>query len=123
MKKINNKKILEVFALQSIIVIYTLSGIFGKIASRYAFLSLSFLVFYGIELFILGCYAILWQQVIKKFDLAIAYANRGVAIFWSMLWSVFFFGEHISLQNIAGVAIIFSGVLLINTEKAEDRGA
>ena len=33
------------------------------------------------ELFVLGIYAILWQQIIKKFDLTVAYANRGVAIF------------------------------------------
>jgi len=45
-------------------------------------------------------YAIFWQQIIKRVDLSVAYANRSIAILWSMIWAALIFGEHISVQNI-----------------------
>ena len=72
--------------LQLIVIIYTLSGVMGKFASAHPFLSLEFILFYGAEIVILGIYAILWQQIIKRFDLSVAYANRSIALLWSMLW-------------------------------------
>jgi multidrug transporter EmrE-like cation transporter len=118
-------KISDVFLLQLIIVIYTLSGIAAKYASHFSFLSLDFIGIYAIEIAILGVYAVLWQQAIKKFDLSIAYANRGVAIFWSLVWSTLIFHEQITAQNIIGVCIIFIGTFIVNTSnshKAEGAG-
>ena len=51
-------------------------------------LSPGFILWYGLEILILGIYAILWQQIIKRFDLSVAYANRSIALLWSMLWAV-----------------------------------
>lgn len=110
---------IDIVFLQLIIVIYTLSGIAAKFASHYNFLSANFIIIYGIEIGILGVYAILWQQVIKKFDLSIAYANRGVAIFWSLIWSTMIFKEPISKQNIIGVFIIFVGTYIVNTSRSQ----
>ena len=52
------------------------------------------------EIIILGIYALIWQQLIKRIDLSIAYANRSMAILWSMIWAVIFFGEIITIKNI-----------------------
>ena len=107
----------DVLLIQIIVVIYTLSGVAGKYASGYPFLSLGFIGFYGIEIAILGIYAILWQQIIKKYDLSIAYANRSIALLWSMIWANLLFHETISLKNIIGVAIVIIGTILINGER------
>ena len=84
MKKISPKLIL---ALQLVVMLYTLSSVAAKMASGQAFLSLPFIVYYGVEILILGFYAIAWQQIIKRCDLSVAYANRSMAILWSLVWS------------------------------------
>ena len=109
---VNKNKI--IFHLQGAILLYSLSGIASKFASNYDFLSFGFVLCYGIEIFILGVYAILWQQIIKKTDLSVAYTNKATSIFWSMLWSVLIFNENISIKNIIGVVLIFIGILTVN---------
>ncbi len=121
MKEICNgrpKKRLPIKALlllQVVIVIYTFAGVMSKLASEYEFMSLGFILFYGAEIFILGVYAILWQQIIKRLDLSLAYSNRSIAIIWSMIWAYLFFKEQISVQNIIGVVIIVIGTVIINS--------
>lgn len=105
--------------LQGIVIIYTLSGVAGKLASGHGFLSTGFILWYGAEILVLGIYAILWQQIIKKFDLSVAYANRSVALLWSMLWAVILFGEKITVQNMVGVAVVIAGTMIVNGESRE----
>ena len=112
-------KVKDILILQLIVLVYTLSGVAGKFASGNEFLSWRFILFYGLELVILGVYALLWQQAIKKFDLSVAYANRAVAILWSMLWAVLFFSEKIKVTNIIGVIIIIAGTIIVNGDKHE----
>ena len=91
-----------------------MSGIASKFASRYAFLSPGFILSYFVEILILGIYAIIWQQIIKKTEISVAYTNKAVAIFWSMVWSALIFREHISMANVIGVAVIFIGMMMVN---------
>ena len=100
--------------LQLLVLFYTISGVAGKIAASYDMQSWLFYAFYAVELCILFVYAILWQQIIKRIDLSVAYANRALAIFWSMLWAAFLFKETISLQNIIGVIVVAIGIMLVN---------
>jgi len=97
-------------------MLYTLSTVAAKFASGEQFLSFRFILFYGIEMFILGIYAILWQQIIKKFDLTIAYANRSMALLWSVVWAIVFFKENITINNIIGVIIVIIGTMIVNSE-------
>lgn len=101
--------------LQGAVCLYTVSGIAAKLASNYEFLSLGFILCYGLEIFVLGLYAIIWQQIIKRVDISIAYANRAVAVFWTMLWSFLLFDEQITVQNLIGVALIFVGTWVVNS--------
>lgn len=115
----SNRKKIEIkwfIFLQIIVMIYTLSGVCAKYASGTDFLSIQFILFYGCEILILGIYAVLWQQIIKKFDLSIAYANRSCALLWSMIWSVLFFKEIVTLKNILGVFIVILGTFIVNKE-------
>ena len=56
--------------------------------------------------------------MIKRVDLSFAYANRAVAIAWSMLWAAVIFGETITAQNLIGVGIVLIGTMLVNTDHA-----
>lgn len=56
----------------------------------------------------------LWQKLLKKVDLSIAYVNKGMLLFWSMIWSVVIFREEITILNIIGTIIIFVGIMVVN---------
>ena len=78
-----------------------------------------FLLLYGAEIGVLGVYAVLWQQVIRKVELSVAYANRAVALLWSLLWAVFLFGEKITGAQLLGIALVIIGTAVINGGKEE----
>ena len=79
------------------------------------------MLFLGLEFILFGIYALLWQQMIKKFELSVAYANRAMAILWSMIWAVLFFHDRITIRNIVGVAIVLVGIVLVNTDKEAEQ--
>ena len=116
-KKDRKKFIKNIIILQIIILIYTLSTVTAKFASNEEFLSLKFILFYSIEIFILGIYAILWQQIIKKFEISVAYANRAMSLLWSIVWAIVFFGEQITLKNVIGVIIVIIGTIIVNSDE------
>lgn len=102
--------------MQLAVCIYTCSGIAAKLASGYAFMSWGFILCYGAEILLLGIYAVFWQQIIKRADISVAYANRAAAIFWSTLWAVLIFKEQVSVQNVVGIVLIFLGIWLVNRD-------
>ncbi len=69
---------------------------------------------YGLELMVLGVYAIIWQQVLKRFPLTTAYANRSFGIAWSFMWSVVLFQDTITLKKLLGVIVVLIGTLIVN---------
>lgn len=116
-KKITIKDIL---VLQIVIAIYTLSTVMAKQASGQPLFSVGFFGFYGAELLILGIYALLWQQMIKKFELSVAYTNRAMALLWSLIWAVVIFKDNITVKNVIGVALVIAGD--DNCQRRPDRG-
>lgn len=117
-EKVLKKKITlkDIFLLQGVIMIYTLSTVAAKFASGHPTLSSSFILFYGLDILILGVYAVLWQQMIKRFDLSIAYANRAMGLLWSMVWAVIIFRESITLKNVIGVLLVMVGTVIVNSD-------
>ena len=117
-KKIGLK---DIILLQLVVMIYTVSTIIGKFAAGAADDSLiKFVLLYGAEIGVLGIYAILWQQMIKRFDLSVAYANRAGALLWSLIWAVLIFGESLTVQKILGVLLVVAGTMIINGEKESE---
>ena len=113
----------NILMLQAVVVIYTLSSVVAKLATGKELFSFSFFLFYGLEIAILGVYAILWQQMIKRFDLSIAYANRAMALLWSALWAVLLFHEGLGPKQAAGIVLVILGTVIVNTDtpsKKED---
>lgn len=110
----------DIVVLQGIIMIYSVSSVIAKFASGPDFPSVKFFLLYGLEIGVLGIYAICWQQAIKKFELSVAYANRAMVTLWAMVWAVLIFGERITWKNLAGVALIIAGTVIINREDKEN---
>ena len=100
--------------IQLTVCFYTLSGIASKLASTYPFMSVGFILCYGMVIAVSGIYAIVWQQIIRRVDISIAYANRAMSVFWSMLWAFLLFHEDVTLQNLLGVLLIFIGTWVVN---------
>ena len=67
--------------LQLVVLIYTSSTVISKIAAQSAESGKgwTFLLLYGAEIGVLGIYALCWQQVIKRVELSVAYANRAAS--------------------------------------------
>ena len=106
-----------ILVLQAIIIIYTFSGVFGKLATDgNAFMSRPFLLYIFLDLVVLGVYALLWQQALKRFDLHVAYANRAMATVWGLIWAYFIFGEAITVMNVLGTLLILAGTFLVNSD-------
>ena len=105
--------------LNLLMLIYSLSPICSKLASRELFFSLRFFLFYCSGIVVLGVYA----QVIKHISLTAAYANKAVTVIWGMLWGALLFGEKITLQNGIGAVMIIAGVVLfVFSDSKEARG-
>ncbi|MBQ9685556.1 MAG: EamA family transporter [Oscillospiraceae bacterium] len=112
-RKINFKLML---GLQGAVVIYSFADICAKLASAHPFLTLPYVLWIGTEVLVLGVYALCWQQIIKKVDISVAYSNRAAAIVWTTLWAALVFHEHISVQNVLGIGILFAGIWMVNRD-------
>lgn len=99
--------------LQFALLIVSFGAVCSKMAGRQEFLSLPFFLFYGLLILILFVYAILWQQVLKKISLVVAYACKGVGIVYGILWGVVFFKEEITWKMIAGAVLVLIGVYIL----------
>ena len=118
----NKKKInkLNIIMLQFSVMVYSLSTVAGNMASKYDFLSLGYILFFGLDFFILGVYAILWQQIIKKFQLSVAYANKAMTLLWSMVWNFIIFSQGITVKKVIGVLVVMAGVVVMNMGEDKD---
>ena len=113
-------KNIKIFLLLNILLaVYSLLGVFSKLASREQFLSFKFILFYGIVLVNLFLYAIFWQQIIKKLPLITAYANKAVTVIWGIFFGFLFFRESVTVQKVIGAAIIVTGIYLVVSSSEE----
>lgn len=115
-RKSTDKKISwkDIVLLQIIVMIFSLTSVTAKFASMQDAFTSSFFLFYGAELAILAVYALLWQQAIKKFDISVAYANKAMVLLWGLLWGTVIFHDAVNAKEIAGVALVIVGVIVIN---------
>lgn len=98
--------------LHALMLLFSLSPVCSKLAGRQPFLSLPFFFYYGMVIVILGIYALVWQQIIKRMPLMMAYANKAITVVWGMVWGMLLFEETITPRKILGAAVIVAGVVL-----------
>ncbi|MBR5395230.1 MAG: EamA family transporter [Bacteroidaceae bacterium] len=100
-----------IFLLVSFLI-YSLTGVFTKFASMQEFLSWQYILLLGGAIFVIGIYAILWQQIIRRMPVSDAFMWKGTTIVWTMLLAYSIFGEPITIHNIIGSVIIIAGITL-----------
>ncbi|MDO5111449.1 MAG: EamA family transporter [Clostridia bacterium] len=102
-----------ILALQTAIMVYSLSGVLIKLAGQHPVLSAPFLLLYGASMFVIALYALVWQQILKRLPLSTAYSNSAVGVIWSIVWGALFFREPIGWNMILGALIIIAGLYLV----------
>lgn len=106
------KSFLTFLGLIGINFVYACTSIFTKTASRQEMLSWPYLLWISGAIGVMGVYAILWQQIIKRLSLSTAYMFKGTSLIFVLLFSVLLFGEAITVNNLIGSAIIILGIVL-----------
>lgn len=106
----------DILYLQLIFVLFSFIGVIAKTASQYDLFSKGFIKCYILELLLIIIYAYFWQKIIKNINLVVAYSNKGIVIIWNLLWSVLFFQENITINNIIGSIIIIFGIVLVTND-------
>ena len=100
----------------------SLSGVCSKMSSRYTgnIFSLPFIFWFGLVFVIMFGYALIWQQILRRMPLTVAYANKPVTLIWGILWGYLIFDEKVTWNMIAGALIIFAGIYLVSSDNEED---
>ncbi len=108
---------IDILVLQGAVLLFSGASILSKLASGETFLSTEYLIYFIAEIGVLGVYAIIWQQLLKRFELSVAYANKAMVLLWYMLWYLVVFKEKITIMNIVGVALAILGIYFINKKE------
>lgn len=110
--KMQTKPFQTYLALVGVNLVYACTSIFTKMASRQEMLSWPYLLWIAGAIGVMGVYALLWQQVIKRMPLSTAYMFKGTSLIFVLLLSVLLFGESVSLNNVIGAVVIIVGIVL-----------
>ena len=113
-------KIKNIILLEIVFLIYSVSSLFSKMATQNNPTIQKLIIFYGLSLVMLGVYAIIWQQILKKMPLSVAFANKGAVIIWGMIWGALIFKEKITIGMIIGSIIIIAGIIVMMTGEKEN---
>ena len=106
------KRFKSVLLLHCMVLLYSVTGVLSKMAASLEFFSLKWCMLYGGVLFILGIYALLWQQVLKKLPLNFAYANKAATVVWGSAFGILIFKENVDWKHIVGALIVILGVVI-----------
>ncbi|MDE7311760.1 MAG: transporter [Eubacterium sp.] len=93
-------------------LIYSVSSVCAKLAAKQDVLS-GTVLFLMLEMVCLGIYALVWQQILKKFALVTAIAGKGSVVIFNLVWSVWIFKETVTFSNLIGAAIIIVGICVV----------
>ena len=101
-----------IFLLIAINFLYACVSLLTKYASQQEFMSWNYMCGLIGAICVMGLYAVLWQQVLKRIELSMAYMFKGTSLIFVMLLAHVLFGEQIAWNNIIGAIIIISGIVL-----------
>ena len=90
---------------------YSTVSIATKFTSMQEMLSLRYFMGLAIVVVMLGIYAIIWQQVLKRIELTTAYMFKGTSLIFVLLFSALIFNETITVWNIVGASLIVGGIV------------
>lgn len=93
-------------------LVYACVTIFTKYASQQEMMSAQYMAGLCGAIVVMGIYAILWQQVLKRIELSTAYMFKGTSLVFVLLLAAILFGEFITWTNVIGAIIIITGITL-----------
>lgn len=99
------------------VAIYSMSGFFTKLAAGYTFMSITYVLCLVAVVGVLGLYAVLWQMILKRVPLSVAYPFRSLGVVYGLAIAGFAFHEPITWQNLLGGAIVMLGLFIMTTGK------
>ena len=105
-------RIIQYISLVIINFLYACVSILTKLASQHDFMSWNYMLGLIGAVSIMGLYAVLWQQILKRIELSLAYMFKGTTIIFTMLFAHWLFGEQITWNNVLGAIIIIVGIVL-----------
>lgn len=105
-----------ILTLHLAVFFVSFAGVLGKLASQVPVWSAAFALRYGLMIGLLAAYALIWQRILTRVDLSIAYSLKSLSVVWGMVWAVLFFQESLRLNNLVGAGLIILGVLLVGPE-------
>ena len=106
-------KPLDIVALVGINMLYACVGICTKKAALQLPMSWWYWLWFAGAVAVIGIYAMLWQQVLKRIELGTAYMFKGTSLIFTMLIAALLFGEAITVPNIIGSVIIIVGIVFL----------
>lgn len=103
--------------MQMLNVLFSFSGVLMKFAAmtweEKGLFNIELYSYIAAYLLLMAMYALFWQRIIKRVALSSAYLCKGMALFWSLLWSALIFRERISIYNMLGIGVIFVGTFMM----------
>lgn len=106
------RKLRTILVLLGLFLIYAFVSVFTKYTSLQAPLSFQYFLGLAGAFMVMGVYAILWQQVLKRISLTDAYMFKGSSLIFLLVLSAILFGESITLTNVIGSLLIVGGIAL-----------
>ena len=94
------------------LIVNSLAGVASKMAGKQKFLSLPFIVYYGLVLLITFAFALAWQQILRHMSLTFAFTNKPITVIYSLIWGAMIFKEHVTPRMIIGALIILAGIVI-----------
>lgn len=91
---------------------YASISIVIKLTSMCEMLSWGWILGFGGIVALLGIYAVMWQQVLKRVDLSLAYMFKGTSLLFILVLMALCFGEPITPMKLVGTGIIIVGIAL-----------
>lgn len=107
--------------LHIMLAIYSFGSVLSKMAAKTDFMSTNFILLYICIVMVIGMYAIVWQQIIKKLPLTTAFANKAVTVIWGMIWGYLIFDEKMSINKLVGSLLVIAGIIIYaKSDKKEE---
>lgn len=110
-------KTIKMILMQICIFLFALSNVSFKFASTYmaskGLFSIECIMSFVIGIATLGIYALIWQQVLKYYDLNVANAIKTLYLLWGVVFSIFIFKEQYKLSNFLGLILIILGIIVV----------
>lgn len=111
MKSSSHLTFRSVAILLLVYLFYSTVSIATKFTSMQEMLSLRYFMGLAIVVTMLGVYAVIWQQVLKRIELTTAYMFKGTSLIFVLMFSALIFNETITVWNVVGAGLIIGGIV------------